>query len=156
MHLTDARDLAVALMKRHGLDAAGWRFRFDHARRRFGCCKFSEKAITLSRPLTLLNPSDQVRDTILHEIAHALTPGDGHGRKWRAACVRVGANPRRCYSDDEVVSPPRRPVPYRYGCRACGWWVDRRRVMRGRKYVCAKCRGPVVYEAKSSLNAVAG
>jgi predicted SprT family Zn-dependent metalloprotease len=145
VHLIEARNLAITLMRAHGLDKAGWRFRFDHARRRFGCCRFSDKSITLSRPLTLLNPPEQVRDTVLHEIAHALTPGDGHGRRWRAACAAVGANPRRCYTDGEVVSPPRRPAPYRYGCGACQWWVDRRRVTRARKYVCARCRGPLVY-----------
>ncbi len=32
---------------------------------------------------------------LLHEIAHALTPRDGHGPKWRAMCVRVGARPTR-------------------------------------------------------------
>jgi hypothetical protein len=42
-------------MRRHGLFEAGWRFRFDHARRRFGCCRYGPKLITLSRPLTLLN-----------------------------------------------------------------------------------------------------
>ena len=79
MHLIDARNLAWDLMRQHGLADLGWRFRFDHARRRFGSCKYREKAITLSRPLTLLNGEAEVRDTVLHEIAHALCPGDGHG-----------------------------------------------------------------------------
>ena len=56
MHLQDARNLATELMRQHGLIDAGWRFRFDHARRRFGSCRYAEKAITLSRPLVLLNP----------------------------------------------------------------------------------------------------
>ena len=93
MHPFDAQQLAVGLIQEHGL--IGWRFRFDHARRRFGCCRSSEKTITLSRPLTILNSCAQVRDTILHEIAHALTPGDGHGVKWRAKCREIGADPKR-------------------------------------------------------------
>src|SRR5215207_599997 len=108
-------------MGRHGLLAGGWRFRFDNARRRFGSCRSREKVITLSRPLTLLNGEEQVRDTILHEIAHALTPDDGHGPQWRAKCREVGARPERCYGEAEVVAPPRRAAPYRYGCRPCGW-----------------------------------
>src|SRR2546421_7680141 len=104
MHLSDARTLATELMQKHGL--AEWRFRFDHAGRRFGSCRTSQKLITLSRPLTILNSSDQVRDTILHEIAHALTPGDGHGERWRAMCQQIGAAAIRCYDDDAVVSPP--------------------------------------------------
>jgi predicted SprT family Zn-dependent metalloprotease len=148
MHPADARDLATNLMSAHGL--AGWTFRFDHARRRFGSCRCRAKVITLSRPLTILNGTDQVRDTILHEIAHALTPGDGHGPKWRAACLRIGAAPKRCYTDTEVTSPPRKPARYRFGCPPCAWWVDRRRLTR-RKYICAKCRGPLAYEDRAVI-----
>ena len=147
MNPLDARLLALRLMAEHGLH--DWRFEFDHARRRFGCCKYRAKAITLSRPLTLLNAEDQVRDTVLHEIAHALTPGDGHGAKWRAACVRIGARPQRCYGETEVAAPPRRPAAYRYGCRPCAWWVDRRRLVANR-YVCGKCGGKLVYEHKAT------
>src|ERR1700760_1168305 len=92
-------------MHQHGL--VGWTFRFDNARRRFGSCRYGSKLITLSRPLVYLNDVEQVRDTILHEIAHALAPGDKHGPRWRAACVKVGAIPKRCYTDDAVRSPPR-------------------------------------------------
>ena len=143
----DARELAWRLMKLHGL--GDWHFQFDHARRRFGVCRPGKKLIALSRPLTLLNPEPEVRDTILHEIAHALTPGDGHGARWQAKCVEIGARPRRCYTDATVVSPPRKPAPYLFGCRPCAWWVDRRRVTR-RRYVCAKCRGPLVYVERAT------
>jgi len=71
MNLYAARDLAHTLMRHHGLAAAGWTFRFDHARRRFGSCQPRRKLVTLSRPLTLLNSEDQVRDTILHAAAAA-------------------------------------------------------------------------------------
>jgi len=130
-------------MRLHGLD--GWSFRFDHARRRFGSCRYGQKLITLSRPLTMLNTEEQVRDTLLHEIAHALTPGDGHGVRWKQKCRQIGARPVRCYGDDAVVSPPRSAARYRLGCLACGWWVDRRRLTR-RKLICRQCRGHLVYE----------
>jgi predicted SprT family Zn-dependent metalloprotease len=142
MNLYAARDLARSLMAEHGL--GGWIFRFDHARRRFGSCAPTKKRITLSRPLTLLNDEAEVRDTILHEIAHALAPGDGHGRAWKAACARLGARPVRCYTDEMVVSPPRRAAPYQVGCPRCGWWQDRHRLTR-RKLVCRRCRARVVF-----------
>src|SRR5687767_14955649 len=88
MNLYEAAHLAKQLMRQHGLDALGWTFGFDHARRRFGRCDYTDKRITLSRALTFLNSVDEVRDTVLHEIAHALTPGAGHGARWRAMCAR--------------------------------------------------------------------
>ncbi len=142
MQPIDARNLAWELMRRHGL--IGWSFKFDHARRRFGSCRSRSKLITLSRPLTMLNGEAEVRDTLLHEIAHALTPGDGHGAKWKAKCVVIGARPQRCYTEESVVSPARKAAPYEWGCVACNWWVQRRRLTRSR-YVCGKCRGKLVY-----------
>ncbi|CAN5416765.1 hypothetical protein BH09PLA1_BH09PLA1_15130 [soil metagenome] len=147
MNLFEAKHLASDLMKRHGL--LGWTFRFDHARRRFGSCQPRRKIITLSRPLTLLNGLEQVRDTILHEIAHALTPGDNHGAKWKQACRRIGARPTRCYTQDEVIAPPQREAAYQIGCAKCLWWVDRRRLSR-RQLVCKTCRSPVIYRDRAS------
>lgn len=142
VNLTEAQKLAIALMGQHQL--TGWSFKFDHARRRFGACREKQKLITLSRPLTLLNSESQVRDTILHEIAHALVPRDGHGEKWKAMCRQIGAKPERCYTDTEVVSPSRRPARYRIGCTHCGWWTDRRR-LTARKLLCVKCRQAIIY-----------
>lgn len=128
-----ARRLALDLMLRHGL--SGWRFRFDRARRRLGCCHYGERAISLSRPLVLLNPEPVVVDTVLHEIAHALTPGAGHGPAWRARAVELGARPRACAVVGEVALPP---APYALVCDACGQRIDRFRRPR-RRYVCRRC-----------------
>jgi predicted SprT family Zn-dependent metalloprotease len=146
MNLYEAQHLARDLMNRHGLP--DWRFQFDHARRRFGSCRIRSRTITLSRPLTLLNSIDEVRDTILHEIAHALTPGNGHGAKWKAACHAIGAAPNRCYDDGSVIAPPRREAPLVIGCTRCNWWSDRRRRTRS-KLICKLCRGPVIYRVKT-------
>jgi predicted SprT family Zn-dependent metalloprotease len=147
VNLFEAKHLATTLMKQHGLH--DWSFRFDHARRRFGSCQPTRCMITLSRPLTLLNGIDQVRDTILHEIAHALTPGENHGAKWRAMCRRIGAKPERCYTNEQVISPARREAPFQIGCAKCAWWVDRRRVTR-RQLQCKRCRSPVIWHERAT------
>lgn len=147
MNLHEAAISARQLMKMHGL--SGWTFRFDHARRRFGSCRPRIRTITLSRHLTFLNTQEQVLDTILHEIAHALTLGDGHGEKWKKMCLRIGAKPQRCYEEIEVLTPARRPAPYAIGCKRCDWWADRRRLTR-RRLVCRTCREPVVFRLSAT------
>ena len=102
--LGEVRGLALSIMAEHGL--AGWSFDYDRARRRKGSCTHRKKLITLSEPFVLLNDNDAIRLTILHEIAHALVgPGHGHDAVWKAKCLEVGAQPRRC---GEADMPPGR------------------------------------------------
>jgi predicted SprT family Zn-dependent metalloprotease len=95
LDLTTARQLATDLMARHRL--RGWRLVFDNAKTRAGVCRYDRKEIGLSRPLTALHDAEQVTDTVLHEIAHALAgPRHGHDRVWRATARRIGCTGERC------------------------------------------------------------
>ncbi|BCY08134.1 SprT-like domain-containing protein [Actinoplanes sp. L3-i22] len=95
MNLNDARETALALMARHGLTT--WRLTFDDAKTRAGVCRADRKEIGLSRPLVELYAPEQVIETILHEIAHALVgPRHGHNAVWRATAIRIGCSGRRC------------------------------------------------------------
>ena len=147
MQIHEAQNMAEALMKSHGL--SDWRFSFDRARRRFGACRPATKEISLSKHLTLMNDESQVRETILHEIAHALTPGDGHGRRWKKMCLAVGAKPVRCFTTEEVAVPAQKPSRYEMGCRQCGWWADRRRISHAR-LICRRCSKEVTYRHRAS------
>ena len=109
MELKKARDWLDETLTQYGLEASGWQGRFDEAKRRFGICKMHHKTISLSRPLVMLNSEAEVRDTILHEVAHALAwerHGENchHDERWRTICTEVGARPVVTY-DDEVVQP---------------------------------------------------
>ncbi len=99
--------MARDLITRHAPD--GWTFRWNNARVTAGVCKYGPRVIELSRPLALLWDADHdVRDTILHEIAHAIAGCKaGHGQQWRAACRQVGAKPQRCYPADMPALPAR-------------------------------------------------
>jgi predicted SprT family Zn-dependent metalloprotease len=105
MDLITTHNKAFELMKKHGLVAMGWTFKFDNAKRRFGVCRYRSRVIGLSRELTLLNSEAEVVDTILHEIAHALTPRHHHDAVWRAKAIEIGCNGERCYSSDDVKTP---------------------------------------------------
>jgi predicted SprT family Zn-dependent metalloprotease len=92
--LDAAASLARRLLDEHGLD--GWSFAWDRARRRAGQCRHDLRRITLSRELTTLHAEAEVRETVLHEVAHALVgPRHGHDAVWRATAVRIGATGRR-------------------------------------------------------------
>lgn len=137
MKLQTAQILARQLMRKHLL--WDWRFEFDNSRRRFGVCNFRTKTIGLSRKLTEMNGKAEVRDTILHEIAHALVgPGNGHNKTWKAMCRKVGARPKRCYSNDKVKSPEFRYVGE---CPACNQIFTRDRKPRSSSWSCLCQRG---------------
>ena len=107
MNVKDSLELLNQSLQQHGL--SNWTGGLDNARRRFGMCNFSKKHISLSRPLCELNDDAEVRDTVLHEIAHALAwerhgKNCGHDKRWKAICLEIGARPQACY-DDGVVQP---------------------------------------------------
>lgn len=133
MNLDQAQNLANSLMQKHNLN--DWVFKFDYAKRRFGVCNYTKKTISLSKYLTELNTEEEVRDTILHEIAHALCPKDGHGKKWRAKCQEIGAKPERLYSSEEVKGIDANFILYCPNCK-----FEHKRFRRSRKkYYCASC-----------------
>jgi len=141
MDLRRAEELALELMTKHGLrhssfavPGGAWKFRFDGARKRYGCCDYGARTISLSRHLTAINPEEQVRDTILHEIAHALVPSrHGHDRVWRRMAISIGCSGIRCAVGAEKLQtggyvgkcpgnhPHRkfRRVRVQYACRHC-------------------------------------
>ena len=105
MITTDALRLARRLMDDHGLD--GWQVGLDRAVRRAGATHFSTRRITLSKHLVELYTEEQVRDLVLHEIAHALVgPAAGHGPRWRRAVTAIGGSPRRTTEPDAPTVPP--------------------------------------------------
>ncbi len=106
MDISLAKEIANKLMQKHGLIKLGWTFEFNIAKRRFGVCKYGPKVIGLSRPLVELNHEERVKNTILHEIAHALVGHkNGHNEIWRAKAIEIGCDGERCYSAELVERP---------------------------------------------------
>lgn len=139
MNLSKAEKLAVDLMYKHDLFRSGWHFKFDNAKRRFGCCKYGSKQITLSKHLVELNSEAQVRNTILHEIAHALTPGQHHNHVWKRKAREIGCTGDRCYSSVEVETPE---AMYIAVCQGCGFTHKRhKKPNTRRRSSCGQCSG---------------
>ena len=99
MDLTDAVTLAERTLAQHGL--RDWSVQLDGAKRRAGVCHFGRRVIGLSAPLTRLHDEAEVRDTILHEVAHALAgPRHGHDARWRRIAEEIGCSGERCVPAD--------------------------------------------------------
>lgn len=118
MRLLEAEKITKELMQQHGLIDSGWKFEWLKHSLIAGQCNYTHKKIVLSLELTALNTKSEVKDTIIHEIAHALTPGDGHGKKWKAKCVELGCRPEQYFNDTQKVTAFSR---YTAVCEACGF-----------------------------------
>jgi len=89
---------ATELMSYHGLE--GWSLKLDRPRstRRAGQCRYRDQEIGLTEPYALKASPADLEQTIIHEIAHALTPGAHHGTKWKNKMIELGADPKRTHS----------------------------------------------------------
>lgn len=96
---------ATTIFDASGLRSAGWKWGWippQHEARRpdeilYGLCELSTRTILFERLHVLADPWEEVHDTILHEVAHALTGHHRHDRQWRAIALRLrGAHPASC------------------------------------------------------------
>ena len=140
--LQHALDMATMLMAEHGLE--GWHVRLDHARRRAGQCDYTNRRISLSRHYVRHAEEAHIRDTILHEIAHALVgPFHGHDAVWRRKAREIGCSAMRCHTLTFSAARWRMRCPN--GC----FEVERHRRKSG--LVCAKCRTSVIFVAAEDV-----
>jgi hypothetical protein len=107
--ITRLRAEAAGLFRKHGL--AGWTFHFDGARRRLGYCHTGRKAISMSARISYLNEPHDNTLTLLHEIAHALTPNEHHSSVWRAKCLEIGGD-GEIYGQERPLSSDERMLTW--------------------------------------------
>ena len=142
--LVEVEEMAMSLMAQHrksGL-GRGWRFGFDLSTKRGGVCRFDPRRIDLSVSFCLRATQAEIRDCLLHEIAHAIVGIEhGHDEVWRAKALEIGGTANRCHT---VSHTEARWI----GECACGR-IHRRqrlhpRVMTGA--VCRSCGGKVEWQ----------
>lgn len=139
--------LDTGLIESVSLREIGYTFQFDNAKRRFGLCNYRLKTISLSKPLCEANPHQiegKIRDTILHEIAHAISyhlygsKGKGHGIFWKNTAKQIGSDAKRCYSVSDFGGIERPPSKYTMKCNSCGKEYPKHRKPR-RRISCGVC-----------------
>src|SRR5687768_3581603 len=94
------KHLALDLLAQYGL--GGWTFEWDNGKRRLGACHYTTKRVTMSRHLVQNCDDAEVREVLLHEIAHALTPGHNHDGVWRAKLIEMGGTGKRTHDVETV------------------------------------------------------
>ena len=62
--------------------------------RLLGLCDYAKKEIFINAELLTHGGDKLLLETFYHEVAHALTPGAGHGAAWKAMAERLGCPPR--------------------------------------------------------------
>lgn len=131
MNLRDAERMAVKLMREHHITDKGYRFDWDRAVKRFGACHYDTKRITLSKHLVSLNSEEEVRQVILHEIAHAIVGARaGHGRTWQWTARQIGYTGKRTHDAEVPVEP------WIGTCPNCGGTLKRH---RRKNIACGRC-----------------
>jgi predicted SprT family Zn-dependent metalloprotease len=115
MQIQDAKNLANELMEKHGLIQNGYQLGLTQMRP-LGECNNTQKQILLNIDYVLLNESFLIKDTILHEIAHALTPGHHHDLVWKRKAIEIGSTGKRLKDRKNVIIPKRN---YTITCPVC-------------------------------------
>lgn len=138
------RELAASEMEWHGLTQQSWTVKYDHARARAGQCRHRAKVLSFSRNLIARRSPAEMRNTLLHEIAHALAgPSHGHDRTWRAHALQIGCNGQRCHKMELA------PRKWSYVCTAGCWNVARfKRSSSHAGATCKHCGAACIYVSK--------
>lgn len=120
----------------------------DHARRTSnagtGCAKF----VTIN--LHLNKDEEEYRDTLLHELAHALcdilyTEPVGHSQRWKNVMVAMGQPPERCHTMSLAEAYPDKYREHKCSCGTTFEFSKRKlnKMRRGAIFRCDKCNSPV-------------
>ncbi len=130
--------LAKQLMTKHGLVQQGWKFEFDDkVIRRAGLCDPTKKRISMTGYFADHEKEFEIKDTILHEIAHALVgTKNGHNKIWKAKAIEIGGTGERLYHGKIGTNPQTKIKKYIGRCPGC----DRTLKSRVRKNCsCGSC-----------------
>ncbi len=116
-----------------------WKLVFSNQRRHLGYCKPRRKIISLSLAFMNANPYPVMKDTLLHEIAHAIhymeTGKTNHDNGCRDVARRVGCRPERCAPVDGLTMPRGKYIGL---CPVCNKTIYFYRKVK-RSYSCSEC-----------------
>lgn len=147
-HMTPAEATRMTrdILTEHGL--GHWKIVFDNKARTAGWCNHGITTIGYSKKLLAARPYMDSRNTVLHELAHALVgPRHGHNVIWQRKCLELGGDGKQKHN---FVNPE---APWMARCEH-GCVCDFHRKPT-RRYRCRKHRLPMVLEDNRKATRVA-
>jgi predicted SprT family Zn-dependent metalloprotease len=152
LHLSEARVLLANQLAHQHLDSKiqHWKLIFDNAKTRCASCQFTYTllnptiTIAISKVFAVFATDGEFKNTVLHEIAHAIAGIDaGHGPVWKRIALEIGCDAKRLHRANGEHQSFLDQGMKRVKC-PCGK-IDflRHRVKRKfvTKNVCKECRG---------------
>ena len=116
-----------------------WKITFDHAKRRAGACIYSTKELSFSVHFLRNSSAFDIKDTLLHEISHALVgPYQGHNKIWKQKAISIGCTGKVYHSLN--FSTPK----WKKYCPNNCWETYSFR--RKRNLVCRICNSKIYYK----------
>ena len=128
------------LFKKHKLH--DWSVGINNRKCALGVCNYRKKTITYSSWLMPLVKENEIKNTVIHEVAHSLTPHHGHDDIWADLCFRLGGKINRIAADTEfsvnIHSEMNKQSKYTLTCPVCGRKHAFYRKLK-KKYSCEDC-----------------
>ena len=146
MELNHIKETANDFMEQFDLHSKGWRFTFCNALSYIGQCNYRNKEIKFSKKFADI-PYKEIKDTVLHEIAHALDKerngvSSRHGAPWKRIAMEIGARPTSQSHSTDVQETVRKQYKYIVECPTHGFiggLTRRTKGVRNNSYVCRQC-----------------
>ena len=120
-------------------------------RRTLGSYMPSRKQIAISSRLLTMGDENDIREVVLHEVAHAIVHyrwGDkprAHGREFRSVCKEIGAKPQRFV--DVITGEWQSQIRYLSKCGHGKVLIVRKRRMRSVRCICGLKLYPQLWSA---------
>lgn len=130
---SDIVSIATKQLAKYKLRHKGWKVEVGQAKTQAGICFYDRRVIRISLYIANLMGEDELKETILHEIAHALAGAEAHhGSEWKKWCITIGARPEATFKlpDD---------VEYKWEMKCQNHGIQGKRHRRRASRVCRLC-----------------
>ena len=143
------------LMRKHRLTENGWTYGWNRHKRAYGLCNYCDLCIEISLCHVQEYHWEETLDTILHEIAHGLTPSNcrSHSREWTSNCKRIGGSASiYLYPPNGLDKVGKKHAPYGGKCTKCGKVLYRYRLWKNNRFAGCKCGGVALVRKRRVKN----